>query len=220
MMIEQLISPVIPALVLTDSGSRALMLMEENHVSHLPLITDEKYLGLVQEQTLMDWPAPESPLSMAALPDYRPAVFVSGHPFDALRVAHNHNLDIVPVVDETNTYLGAITRNNLLHFLTENSGLDHPGGIIILEVAPRNYSLAEIARICENDDVTVISTQLYTDVEHDMLQVTLKTNRTDLSNVSRSFERYGYVVREVFGADLNNDHMLSRYQLLMNYLNI
>ncbi len=220
MLIEKLISPVIPTLLPTDSGSRALHLMEENNVTHLPLVIDKKYTALIQEHVLIDWPTPESPLSMAGFLDYRPAVFASGHPFDALRVAHVHNLDIVPVVDNVNTYLGSITRNNLLHFITENSGLDHPGGIIILEIAPRNYSLAEIARICENEDVTIISTQLYTDTESGMLHITLKTNRSDLSSVSSSFERYGYVIREVFGAALNQDHMLDRYKLLMNYINI
>lgn len=220
MLIEKLISPVIPTLLPTDSGNRALHLMEENNVTHLPLVVDKEYTALVQEHVLIDWPTPESPLSMADFLDYKPAVIASGHPFDALRLAHTYNLDIVPVVDNMNIYIGAITRNNLLNYITENSGLDHPGGIIILEIAPRNYSLAEIARICENEDVTIISTQLYTDTDSDMLHVTLKTNRTDLSGVSRSFERYGYVIREIFGAELNEDHMLNRYKLLMNYLNM
>lgn len=220
MLLEKLISPVVPTLLPTDSGNRALQLMEANNMTQLPVVVNDEYAALIQEDSLLEWTTPESPLSMSDLLNYKPAVMISGHPFDALRLAHAYNLDIIPVIDSKHKYLGAITRNSLLSYLTENSGLDHPGGIIVLEVAPKNYSLAEIARICENEDVTITNTQLFTDPETGMLQVTIKTNRTDLSGVSRSFERYGYTILELFGAELREDHMLNRYQLLMNYLNI
>lgn len=220
MLIEQLISPVVPTLLPTDTGSRALHLMEEHHLSQLPLLTDAKYVALVQEHELLDWHTPEGPLSGADFLHYKPAVFASGHPFDALRVAHVHNLDIVPVVDRTNTYLGAITRNNLLRFIMENSGLDNPGGIIVLEIPPRNYSLTEIARICENENVILISTQLYTEMETGMLRVTLKTDRNELGAVVSSFERHGYQVKEVFGEQGGQEDVINRYRLLMSYINM
>jgi len=220
MIIEQLISPVVPTLLPTDTGSRALFLMEEHHLAQLPLVTGAKYMALVQEHELLDWNKPESPLNGADFLHYKPAVFATGHPYDALRVAHVHNLDIVPVIDRSNTYLGAITSSSLLRYITENSGLGNPGGIIVLEVAPRNYSLTEIARICENEDVIIISTQLYTEMETGMLRVTLKTDRTDLGAVVSSFERHGYQVKEVFGEQAGQEDMASRYRLLMSYINM
>jgi acetoin utilization protein AcuB len=220
MFIERLISPVVPTLLPTDTGSRALSLMEANNLAQLPLLTGGKYTALVQERALLDWQTPERPLSGADFLQYRPAVFAFGHPFDALRVAHIHNLDIVPVVDKTDNYLGAITRDNLLRFVTENAGLDNPGGIIVLEIAPHNYSLAEIARICEHEDVVVVSSQLYTEAETGMLRVTLKTDRTDLGGLVDSFGRHGYRVCEVFGEQGAQEDMLGRYQLLMSYINM
>jgi acetoin utilization protein AcuB len=220
MEIQQLISPIVPTLMLTDTGSRALFLMEENNLNQIPLIAEEKYMALVQENDLLDWDTPESPLSKATFLTYRPAVFASGHPYDALKVAHQQNLSIVPVVDNENTYLGSITRDDLLRYITENTGVENPGGIIVIELEPRDYSLSEIARICENEDVLIISTQLKTNKITGKIEVTLKTNRTDLQAVSASFERHEFVVKQVYGEAAQYEDMLERYKLLMNYINM
>ena len=220
MVIEQLISPVVPTLLLSDTGSRALFLMEENNLTQIPLIAEEKYMALVQENDVLDWETPESPLSKASFLTYRPAVFANGHPYEALRVAHQQNLSIVPVVDNENTYIGAITRDDLLKYITEYSGVDNPGGIIVIELDARDYSLAEIARICESEDAIVISTQLVTNKVSGKIEVTLKTNRTDLQGLASAFERHNFIVKQVYGEQAHYEDMLDRYNLLMNYINM
>lgn len=220
MIIGQLISPVVPTLLPTDTGTRALFLMEENNLMQLPLVSDDKYLSLVQENVLLDLDNTDALLNTNEFLDYKPAVLAGGHPFEALKVAHQQNLSIVPVVDKDNTYLGSITRNDLLKYIAENSGFDTPGGILVLEIEPRNYSLHEIARICESEDVIIISTQLFTNRASGKIEVTIKTNRTDLAAVVQSFERHSYVVKEIFGEQKSEDDLLDRYKILMNYINM
>lgn len=220
MIIEKLISPVVPTLVLTDTGNRVLSLMEENNLTQLPLITDDKYVALVHENDLMDWDKPETALSGADFIQYSPAILTSAHPYDALRIAHQQNLSIVPVVDHENTYVGSITRNELLSYITETSGLNNPGGIIVLEIAPKNYSLYEIARICESEEVLIISTQLFSNKITGKLEITLKTNRTNLDAVASSLERYNYKVLAVFGETAQKDDIMDRYNSFMNYINM
>jgi predicted transcriptional regulator len=194
--------------------------MEENNLNQLPLVVEEQYVTLVQENDVLDLENPEALLGKADFRNFRPAVFASGHPYEALRLAHQQNLSIVPVVDNENKYLGAITRDELLKYITENAGLDTPGGIIVLEIDPRNYSLTEIARICENEDVFIISTQLHTNRAAHKLEITIKTNQSNLDAVAASFERYKYTVREVYGEHAHNDDIMDRYKSLMNYLNM
>lgn len=219
MNLEELISPIVPVLLPSDSGERALTLMDQNHFNQLPLVEDEKYMALVQENDVMDWGTPERALSSADFLNYRPAVFANGHPYDALRIAYQQQLSVIPVVDNDNTYLGAITKDSLLKYVSENSGVENPGGIIVIEVAPRDYSLAEIARICENEEVMVISSQLKNNVAG-KIEVTLKTNRTDLQGLSSSFERHNYIVKQVFGQQMNIDDTMNRFNELMNYINM
>jgi acetoin utilization protein AcuB len=220
MVIEQLISPV-PTLLPSDTGNKALHLMEESNLTQLPLVLEEEYMGLVQENDVLDWERPDSQLSGADfLQQYRPAVFANGHPYDALRIAHQQNLSVVPVLDNDNKYVGSITRDDLLKYITENSGLDNPGGIIVLEIDPKNYSLYEIARICESEETIIISSQLYTNAATGKVEITLKTNRSHMEGVTAAFERHSYVVKEVYGERSEQDDTLDRYQQLMNYINM
>lgn len=220
MLIEQLISPIVPTLLPSDTGSKALYLMEESHLTQLPLVRENQYLALVQENDVLDWNTPEQALDRAHFLDHRPAVLASGHPYEALRMAHQQNLDIVPVVDNGYKYVGSITRDDLLKYITESSGWDNPGGILVLQMEPRNYSLTEIARLCENEEVIIISSHLSTNRATGMLEVTLKTNRVNLEAVVSSFERHGYEVKDVFGAQTGEEDIVSRYNLLMNYINM
>lgn len=220
MFVHQLISPDLPVLHLSDTGEQALALMQEVHVAHLALTDADEYKALVGEHDLLNWETPEKPLSAANFLNFRPVVFADAHPYEAARRAVQQGISIVPVIDETNKYLGALTRNELLDFLCKNSGLDQPGGIIALEVKMANYSLSEIARICENNDVIVLNTQLQSNPENDTIEVILKTNTKELQSLVASFERYEYSVKEVFGELPARENMLERYQLLMNYINM
>ncbi len=220
MVAEQLISPVVPVLSAHDTGDRAMQMMEQNELPQLPLTAEDKYIALIQEDELLNLEEPDKDLESTHLLQYRPAILASNHPFEALRLMYQQNLSVLPVVDNDNTYLGAITRNEIFKYIAENSGLNNPGGIIVLEVAPRNYSLYEIARICESEDVLIINTQLYSNTATGKLEVTLKTNRTNLDAVAASLERYGIKVLHVFGEAEQKDDIISRYNLLMNYINM
>jgi len=219
MNLEQLISPAIPTLLPGDSGSHALEQMEKTNFSELPIVSDDSYIALIQENDLLDWNTPDEKLSMAPFLNYKPAIAASSHPFEALRILHQINLDILPVIDHEQRYIGAVTKDTLLKYITENSGIDNPGGILVLEIAPRNYTLYEIARICENEDVIILNMQVHTN-ELGMLEITLKLNRSVLAAVVSSFERHNYHVKEVYGEDNKDDDITGKYNLLMNYINM
>lgn len=216
---DHLISPDVPVLSPGDSGTYALEVMEKNHLTELPVVADDNYIALVKETDLLDWAAPDAALSTSGFLNYKPAIASSSHPFDAIRIVHQMNLDILPVIDYEQKYIGAVTKQTLLKYISENSGIDNPGGIIVLEIAPRNYTLYEIARICENEDVIILNMQVHT-TELGMLEVTLKLNRTALSAVVSSFERHSYHVKEVYGDENKGDDVIGKYNLLMNYINM
>jgi len=219
MSLEQLISPSVPTLMPGDTGNRALALMEENNISQLPVVSEDNYVALVQENDILDWANPDASLGEAGFLNYKPAISVAGHPFEALRITNQMSLSVLPVIDNDHKYLGSVTRDSLLKYITENSGINAPGGIIVLEVLPRNYTLYEIARICENEDVVIMNTQVHAN-ETGNLEITLKLNRTAIDAVVSSFERYNYTVKEVYGEESHDDDIAGKYNLLMNYINM
>jgi acetoin utilization protein AcuB len=104
--------------------------------------------------------------------------------------------------------------------LSEHGSILEPGGIITLEIKPNDYSLSEIARICESNDITILQSGVYTNMETGMLDVTLKINRMEFSALVASFERYEYRVKEMYGESPAFENLLNRYNLLMNYINM
>lgn len=216
-----IISADVPLLRPSDSVDAALQLLEDARLSQLPFVDAEgKYLSLIREGDLLEVPQPEVLLGLAALRFYKPAISAGAHPYDALRVVHAEALEVLPVIGAEEEYIGALTRSGLLDYVVENAGLQNPGGTLVLEVSPRNYSLREIARIAEGEDVTILSSQVFQNSETEMLEITLKCNRTSLGGLSQAFARFGYEVKAVWGALEDEEGLLGRYDNLMTYLNI
>lgn len=220
MFIYQLISSDIPVLRPADTGDKALQLMQELHLSHLSLVEGEEYKALVKEDDILNWETPEAPLSSAEFLNFRPVVYGYQHPYEAVRRAIQQHISVVPVINEQNKYLGSVSRDELLEYMSNNSGLDQAGGIITLEMKPVDYSLSEIARICENNDAILLNVQLFTYPGAELMEVVLKTNTKEIQSLISSFERYEYTVKEVFGEMPAVESMLDRYQSLMHYINM
>jgi acetoin utilization protein AcuB len=219
MSLDQLIEPSVPVLKPDDTGDRAIEVMETNYLHQLPVVNGEDYLAIVREDDLLECLTPETPLAQTELLQFRPFVPVGAHPFDALGELNRSKLSVLPVVDTDHKYLGSITKDTLLQYMADNTGIQNPGSIIILEIHPRNYTLYEIAGICEKEDVMITHASLRT-LPDGIMEVTLKLNKNTTNAVVASFERHKYTVKEIYGSDNNDDDLTDNYNLLMAYLNI
>ena len=194
--------------------------MQVLHVAHLSLIDGDEYKALVKEDDILNWDTPEQPLSSADFLNFRPVVYGHLHPYEAVRRAIQQDITVVPIIDEANKYLGSIDRNDLLEYLSANSGISQTGGIITLEVKPADYSLSEIARICENNDVIILNTQVFTFPDKETMEVVIKTNTKDIQSLISSFERYEYSIKDFFGDVPSRESVMERYESLMHYINM
>lgn len=219
MTIDQIISPDIPTLAPEDTGNYALELMDLHKCLQLPIVADDQYLGLAQEKVLLDAADTAQPLGNQIPHLFKPCIVAASHPFDAIRMCLELNLSVLPVVDNEQKYIGAVTHLGLLKFVAENGSLTLPGGVLVLEVAPRNYSLYEIARICENEDANILNTQVRTN-ERGLMEVTLKLNRNVLDGIVAALRRHNYIVTEVYGDNSSNEDIAGKYRLLMTYINM
>jgi acetoin utilization protein AcuB len=221
MVAKDLISEVIPSLKTSDLGQTALNWMEIFRVSHLPIVNSQDFLGLISDADIYDMNQPEEPIGNHALKLFKPYVDVDQHIFEVIGLASRLKLSVVPVLDSNNHYKGAITISDLIRHLASLSSMDQPGGIIVLELIERDYSLSQIAQIVESNNVKVLSMYITSPPESTKLEVTLKVNTSDLISVIRTFERYNYEVKTWVSSDDSMDRFYSeRFDLLMKYLNI
>lgn len=217
---EKLISDNIPFVLESDSVSSVLKLMSDTHIPQLPMIDNDRYMGLVDEEALLNVENTEITLTSTKIQWLQPAVLASVHPYDAIKIISKFSLQTLPVIDNEGAYLGAISKNSVVDYVAEYEAINESGGILVLEMNAKDYSLAEIARICESNEVTILNSSVYSNKETQKLEVTLKLNKSDLQYVMATFDRYDYNVINAYGDHTLADSMSDRYDLLMNYLNM
>jgi CBS domain-containing protein len=221
MVAKDLISDVIPSLKTYDSGQTALNWMEIFRISHLPIVNNLDFLGLISDTDIYDMNQPEEPIGNHSLTLLKPYVTTDQHLFEVIGLASRLKLTVIPVLDENSHYMGVITTTDLVRYLAGISSMDQQGGIIVLEVIERDYSLSQIAQIVESNNVKVLSMYITSPPESTRLEVTLKVNTNDLVSVIKTFERYNYDVKTWITSDDSMDRFYSeRFDLLMKYMNI
>jgi CBS domain-containing protein len=221
MVASELISDIIPSLKTSDTGQTALNWMEIFRISHLPIVNNQDFLGLISDTDIYDMNQPEEPIGNHELTLLKPFVTTDQHLFEVIGLASRLKLSVVPVLDINNHYKGVITTNDLIKHIAGISSMDQPGGIIVLEMIERDYSLSQIAQIIESNNVKVLSMYITSPAESTKLEVTLKVNSTDLLSIIRTFERYNYDVKTWVTTNDSIDRFYSeRFDLLMKYLNM
>lgn len=220
MFAAELISNIIPPLSTFDTVQKAMDRMSEFKLYHLPIVSDGQFLGLISEDELIEARDPQTPLGSLSLTILNSFVFEGAHVYEVMRLFNLLQLSIVPVLDANKNYLGVVSLNTLLNFTAETYAVKEPGGIIVLEISNRNNSLAHMAQIVEADNAQILSSSVNSFPDSTKLEVTLKINKTELSTIIASFERYNYEVRAVFNNTQNDDGSADRFNSFMNYLNV
>jgi len=215
-----LISAILRPLTLEDTGLFATDQMSEFYVRHLPLVQGDQLLGLVSEDDILDFDL-ERTIGSFGLQFNRPYVSANNHIYEILRLMADFRLTVIPVVDKEDKYLGMISQEDILVQLGNMGSFTVPGSIIVLEMNRKDYSLAKISSIIEQENAAVISTFITSDLKSSQAEVTLKINKKDISRIIASFERHDFNVKEAFHeSDYLNDTMKERFESLMVYLNV
>ena len=215
----QLISQSIPFLHLDDTAGKALQEMNDFHVSHLPIVADEKYLGLISEEVLLD--NDEKSLLQHLHTDFiKPFVRQNDFFLLAVKRARDMHLSVVPVIAEQYELLGVISEDDLFRQLSIFSGIDELGGIIVLEMEKNDFSAGELNRLIESNDAYITQLNSYFDTATQLLTVTIRINKTEISDIVATLQRHEYNIRYYNGEELYQNELQNNLDQLMNYLNI
>lgn len=151
----------------------------------------------------------------------RPHVHTNQHIYEVASLMSELKLSLVPVLDLKHNYQGVISVMDLSRTFADLVAVHEPGGIIVLELTPLDYSLSQIAQIVEGNDAKILSMYTYREDDSKELLITLKINQVDLSPIIQTFVRYDYSIRSVFmdEAILNNMYD-DRFNQLLKYMNI
>lgn len=215
-----LITEEIPPLIHTDTGEKAINWMDEFKVSHLPVLKNGNFVGVVSESDILDHLDLNQTLDGLFQHLPRPYVKSEAHIYDVLAKMSEFKLSVLPILDEQEHYLGCTSIYKLMTELANTGSIKDAGGILVLEVNSLDYSMAQIAQIVESNNARILSSYILSDSESSKLDVTLKINQMDLTSIIRTFERYDYVVKASFQFGKGDEDMNWRYDALMNFLKL
>ena len=216
MFAKQLLSNEVFPLKKSDTSEAALHFMQDWNVRNLPVIENGKLLGYVYEKSLSDDDKKiETFLSNQEPIRIRPDT----HLFEILKVMNDNLLSTVALVDNDENFIGCIVMDELLKHSFVNSGLSQTGGIIVLEMNARNYSLAEIARISEVNGLKILHSQIesLSDINNTIL-VSLKFNSLDLQYTIATFKRFNYLIYYSTYSEIDESQE-NRINWLLKYIN-
>ncbi len=214
----ELITEEIPPLTHTDTGEKALRWMDEFKVSHLSVLKNGNFVGVLSESDVLDKMDLDQTLDVLFDHLPRPYVLSQAHIYEVLAKMSDLHISIMPILDENESYLGCTSVYHLMSLIANTGSIKEIGGILVLEVNTLDYSMAQIAQIVESNNARILSSYIMSSPDSTKLEVTLKINQVELGSIIRTFERYDYVIKASFQRSEADEDIQTRYESLMKFL--
>lgn len=165
-----LVKEIMTQNVITISPStnifEALTLISQHRIRHLPIIHDDKLVGIVSDRDLRD--VKPSTLESENM-DFLKAIkveqimktnVITAHPLDSVDEAaallYRNRIGSLPVING-GKIAGIVTHSDLIRALVELMGVDTPGSLIVIEFLDRPGILADVAEIMKRMDININS---------------------------------------------------------------
>jgi len=221
MIASELINYLIPPLKLSDDGHKAIVWMEELRTNQLPVVNKSKFLGFLSEDVILEENDSTKRVENYELLAQACFVFEGQHFYDVVKLASEHEVELVAVLNEKGNFEGVITIEDTIAAFAQTTAVQVPGAIIVISMNQQDYSLAEISRLVEGERAQILSSCITNDLmDASKIKLTLKINQSELSHISATFERFGYKIIGKFQETEVKSNEQDRYDMLMKYLDI
>lgn len=191
---------------------------EELNYSHFPVVDEGMYIGSIASEDM------ETFDSNKKVFDYRYSLegFFARNTMiwlDVLEVFAKNNTNLIPVLDETNKYIGYYEITDIMNFFHETPFLKEAGGVIIIKKRVLDFSMGEITQIIESNNGKILGLFI-SKADAENIEVTVKISLGVMNEIIQSFRRYDYeIVSEHFEDNYINT-LKERSDYLDKYLNI
>jgi len=219
---EKLINRDFEPLKPDDTVSSAIAKMDAWQTSSVPVIepSTKKVIGHVLFETVANISDVKTKLSDV---EWRPALytFKTQHVFEVARQMLQHEVRILAVTDEMETYQGIIEKKSVLEALSAMLNIGSSGSVITIMMEKPDFTLSKLVHLIETENAKILGlTVEQPEDEESLLQVSIKLNLEDTSAITSSLKRYGFVVTSVAKQDLLQVDMTSRANELIRYLDL
>jgi acetoin utilization protein AcuB len=219
LLVSEIIQSSVPALHYNDTVEEAIELLQENNLEHLAVLDNDNYEGLISMDELLSANNTDT-ISTLANKFIHISIIDNQFFLNALKLITESGITVLPVLSANKEYIGVITERGLLQHLAIFLSADAPGGVFVLEMQREKFSIGELCRLVETNDAYVTQFNTYTEHLSGLFIVTFKINKTEISDILATLQRYDYTVRYYFGEEFFENGLKENFQNLMTYLNV
>ena len=201
-----------------DKIATAVEIFRNQPISHLPIVADNRLLGLISESDIHAIEANTLIKDSSHLFD----VFFANESTDVLELLKRFTVNesnILPVLNKEQQYIGYFELNHILELCYNTPFLSEPGLTLIIEKAAKDFSFSEISQIVESNKARLLGIFI-TENRNDIVQIGVKFYSDEINEVIQSFRRYDYKVITEHKDDYFLETLKERSDYLRKYLSI
>jgi Mg/Co/Ni transporter MgtE len=201
-----------------DSISTVQSFFDDLHFSHFPIIEEGIYIGSIASEDLQTFDIEKK------VNDYKftlEGFFARTTTIwlDVLEIFAKNHTNLVPVLDESNAYVGYYEIEDIMKFFHETPFLKEPGSILIVKKSAVEYSMSQITQIIESNNGKLLGVFI-SDLDAQNVEVTLKLSIGAINEIIQTFRRYDYEIISEHQEDNYINNLKERSDYLEKYLNI
>ena len=186
--------------------------------SHFPVLEEGVYIGSIALDDVDTFDADKK------IGDYRYTLepfFVRASMvwLDVLEIFAKNHSNVVPVLDDSNLYIGYYELEDIIKFFHETPFLKEPGGIIVVQKAILDYSMSQVTQIVESNNGRLLGLFI-SEATTDSVQITIKISLGAMNEIIQTFRRYNYEIISEHQEDAYITNLKDRSDYLDKYLNI
>ncbi|MDO5655146.1 MAG: CBS domain-containing protein [Flavobacteriaceae bacterium] len=218
MLITDIISRDFVPANMKSTVEKALQTIDGYRLSHIPVFEGLSFIGNLTEVHLNSRPMEEKLIESRPFLDY---FFLTENSsiFDAVNGFYTHDANVIPVLDNSEKYLGIVVIEDVMSRLSSLPLLSEPAAMVTVKIPVKQYSMSEVTKIVESNNARIFGVFI-SDFQEDMVEITVKFNAESLTSVIETFERFGYLIKHKFFDDDRQDLFNERFNQLMKFLDV
>jgi CBS domain-containing protein len=218
MHIQKHIITTIPVFTVNDSFEKILEFFKDSTYSHIAITEHGRFLGVFSENDI------ETIDATSKIDAFRydlDTFFARKETswMDVLEVFARNEANLLPVLGLEEEVLGYYDLTDIVAVFIDIPFFTDPGNILVVATGINDYSFSEIAQIVESNNAKMIGAFI-TDVQNDVVQITIKISTLNFNEVVQTFRRYNYHILFGNSDDQFIEDLKQRSDYLDKYLNV
>lgn len=186
--------------------------------SHFPVVEEGVYIGSISSEDIETFDNDKKVIDYR----YTLASFFTRTDsiwLEVLEVFAKNHTNLIPVLDEKNSYIGYYEIDDIMSFFHQTPFLKEQGRIIKVKKGVLDYSMSQITQIVESNDGKLLGLFI-SESDVNSIEVTMKISLGAINEIIQSFRRYNYEIISEHQEDNYINNLKERSDYLDKYLNI